>query len=116
MVEVKVKFPHHTHEIIWRSEHAVAPISSHFVFALLLLYRHGNNSGYPLTKKLGCPQGRFGRFGEEMNPLFVQGLEPLLPRILVTVPTTLFRLRKNVCYITRDMDKVFGNREVVGCC
>ena len=52
--------------------------------------------------------------------LFVLGLEPLLlwliPRSLVTIPTTLFRLPENVCYIARDVDKVFENRGVYVCC
>jgi len=74
----------------------------------------------PIVRKTGCPQGWSGRFGEEINPLFVLGLEPrllwLIPRSLVTIPTTLFRLRKNVCYIARDMDKVFENSGVYICC
>ena len=74
----------------------------------------------PIVRKTGCPQGWSGRFGEEINPLFGPGLEPrllwLIPRSLVTVPTTLFRLRKNVCYIARDVDKVFENRGVYVCC
>ena len=119
-VKVKVKFSHHTHEIIWRSVHVLSPISSPVVFAPRPLYRRSKSSGYPLNRKFVYSQGWSGRFGEEINPLFVLGLEPrllwLLPRSLLTIPTTLLWLRKNVYYIARDMDKVFKNRGLYGCC
>jgi hypothetical protein len=79
-----------------------------------------NELRVPIVRKTGCPQGWSGPFGVEINPLFVMGLKPRLllriPRSLVTVPTTLFRLRKNAHYIARDVDKVFENTGFYVCC
>jgi len=79
-----------------------------------------NELRVPIVRKTGCPQGWSGSFGEEINPLFVLELKPrlfwLIPRSLVTIPTTLFRLLNNVYYIARDVDKVFENRGFYVCC
>jgi hypothetical protein len=40
------------------------------------LYPHGKRPSYPLDRRLGGPQGRFGRCGEEINSHPLPGLEP----------------------------------------
>lgn len=36
----------------------------------------GKYRRYPLNERLGGPKSRFGRFGEEKNPLPLSGFEP----------------------------------------
>jgi len=48
---------------------------------------------HPLNRRLGGPQGRSGRFGEEYDLLLLPELEPRCPAFsLVTVLTELPRL------------------------
>jgi len=56
MIQVKVKFSYHMHEIIWRNGYVVSPISSHVVFAPLPIYHRGKSSRYPLSGRLVVPR------------------------------------------------------------
>jgi hypothetical protein len=55
----------------------------------------GKSPWYPLDRKLGGPQSRSGRGGEEKNSQPPPGMEPLNPhrpaRSLVAIPTELSR-------------------------
>jgi hypothetical protein len=65
-------------------------------FKPLALYSQGNNAPVPIVyRRLGGPQSRSGRYGEEKNPFPVPGIDsrylgrPCLS--LVTIPTELSR-------------------------
>jgi hypothetical protein len=45
-------------------------------FTLLKLYPQRNNSQYPMGKRLGLPQSRYGRYEEEKNIFALPGIEP----------------------------------------
>jgi hypothetical protein len=48
-------------------------------FTLRPLYPQGKSSWYPLDRRLGGPQSRSGRGGEEKNSQSPQGIEPPNP-------------------------------------
>jgi hypothetical protein len=54
---------------------------------------HGNNSWYPLDRRLGEPQSRSGRGGEEKNSQPLPGLEPpIIQPVAQSYTTDLSRL------------------------
>jgi hypothetical protein len=56
-------------------------------------YAYGENSLYPLDRRLGRPQSRSRYVGENKNPWFCPESNPGQARNLVTILTELFRLR-----------------------
>jgi hypothetical protein len=52
------------------------------------LYRQGKNPGYSLDRRLGGPQSRSGRGGEEKSSQPLPGLEPLIIQPVAQRPTT----------------------------
>jgi hypothetical protein len=67
-----------------------------FSFTSRPLYPQGNSPCYPLDGRLGGPQSRSGRGGEEKNSQPPPGIESYNPkrpdRSLVTIPSELTRL------------------------
>jgi hypothetical protein len=67
-------------------------------FTLRPLYTRGKSPCYPLDKRLGGPQSRAGRGGEEKNSQPLPGLEPAIIQPVAQRYTTaslfIFRLLK----------------------
>jgi hypothetical protein len=64
-------------------------------FTPLLLYPRGKSPPYPLDRRLGGPQSRSGRRGEDkiIDPTGTRTPTPLLSiQLLVAIPTALSRL------------------------
>jgi hypothetical protein len=89
---------HHPMKICWGSE-GIAPriLNLGTLWRLVVsftprpLYPR-NPPRYPLNRKLGGPQSKFGRSGEEKKPLLLSGIEP---HSLVSILTELPWLRLN---------------------
>jgi hypothetical protein len=66
-------------------------------FTPLTLLPRWHSRHYPLERRLGEPQTRSGRYGDEKNPLTLPEIEPRLlgrsVRSLVSIPTELYWLR-----------------------
>jgi hypothetical protein len=61
------------------------------------LYTQGNSPLYPLDRRLGGPQSRFGRGGEEKHSQHLLGLEPpFIHPVAQRYTTELHRLLKTV--------------------
>jgi hypothetical protein len=57
-------------------------------FTSMPLYRQGKSPWYPLYRRLGGPQSRSGRGGEEKNSLSLPGLEPSIIQLVAQRCTT----------------------------
>jgi hypothetical protein len=85
---------------LWRYSSTILELGNRqrgvVTFTSLPLYPQGNRHRYPMDRRLGGPQGRSGRCGEEINLFLLPWIEPwyLLgrpARRLFTIPTELSR-------------------------
>jgi hypothetical protein len=77
------------------------------------LYLQGKSPCYPLDRRLGGPQGRSGRGGEEKNSQPPPGIEPYNPDRPVRSPA-LYRLSyhgSEVLKYNKTMEEVRGTNE-----
>jgi hypothetical protein len=74
-----------------------------------LLYPQGKNPWYPLDRRLGGPQTRFGRRGEDKNSQLLAGLElPIIQPVAQRYATELSRLflsiPSEICFHLKDFN------------
>jgi hypothetical protein len=70
---------HHDMKANWRSGGIAPHILRARHFTPRLLYSQGKSPWYPLDRRLGGPQSRAGRGGEEENSQPTPGIEPYNP-------------------------------------
>jgi len=75
-----------------RNVYLVTNWKSEASFTTRLLYPRGKCHQYTLIRSLGGPQGRSGRFGEEVSCLLALADSPT--RSLVVITTTLSQLMR----------------------
>jgi len=71
------------------------------------LYPRGKSLRYPLDRRLGGPQSRSGRGGEEKNSQSLTGLEhPIIQLVAQRYKTELSRLLPSTFYLVKNSSRL----------